>query len=81
MTESKVIHLQIPVPKWKKRKSGKKYFGLQNGAISGLQIGARGITNRGSFGDFISGQTDYNSGQKEINSGQGLQIGAEQSRV
>ena len=28
---------------------------LQNGAIKRLQIGARGITNRGNFRDFKSG--------------------------
>ena len=31
----------------KKRKSGNNFSGLQNGAIRGLQIGARGISNRG----------------------------------
>ena len=58
-----------------KRKSGKTFSGLQNGAIRGLQIGpgfrdyngTRGITNRENFKDFKSGQ--------------GLQIGAEQHRT
>ena len=56
--------------------SGTKFSGLQNGAIRGLQIGARGIKNRGSFRDFKSGQKDYKSGQRDFKSGQRLQIGA-----
>ena len=78
----------------KKRKSGKKFSGLQNGAIRGLQIGA-------VFRDFKSGQEglqkgaalgisnrgkkianwdrDFKSGQRDFKSGQkGFQIGAEQ---
>ena len=58
-SNSKVIHVQISVPKWEKRNSGKKFCGLQHEAIRGLQIGARGITNRASFRDFKSGQKDY----------------------
>ena len=46
---------------------------LQNGAIRGLQIGTKGITNRG----FKSGQKDYTSGQRNFKSGQErFQIGA-----
>ena len=91
ITKSKVIHVQILVPKWKKTEKLKKISGLQNEAIRGLQIGARGITNRGSFRDFKSGQKDYRSGQgfqirpeitnrgkRYFQSEQGLQIGAEQ---
>ena len=72
-----------------KKPKSEKNSGLQNRAIRGLQIGARGIINRGSFRDFKSGQKDYKSGQgfqiggeitnrgkKDFNSGQGLQIGA-----
>ena len=54
ITKSKVIHVQVPVPNWEKWRSEKTFSGLQNGAIGdyksgqeGLQIGARGITNRG----------------------------------
>ena len=36
----------------KKRKNGKKFSGLQNGAIREFQIGA-------VFRDYISGKTDY----------------------
>ena len=48
----------------------------------GLQIRARGITNRGSLRDFKSEQKDYKSGrsfklgQRDLKSGQRLQIGA-----
>ena len=68
----------------KKPKSGKKFSGLQNGAIRGLQtetgfrdlqIGARGIINRGRFRDFKSEQKDYKSGERNFKSGQRLQIG------
>ena len=40
---------KIPVPKWEKRKSKKKFYGLQNGAIRGLQMWA-------SFRDYKSGK-------------------------
>ena len=78
ITKSKVIHVQIPVPKWgKNEKSGRKFSGLQNGVIRRLQIGtgsreqigARGVANTGSFRDSKSGQKDYKSGQE-------FQIGA-----
>ena len=45
---------------WKKRKSEKKFSGLQNGAIRGLQIGA-------VF-------RDYESGQEELQTGTALGI-------
>ena len=60
----------------------------------GLQIGARGFTNRGSLRDFKLGQRDFKSGQRlqigareitnqgrDFKSGQGLQIGAEHHYV
>ena len=75
----------------KKRRSGKTFSGLQNGAIKGLQIG-------GGFRDYKSGQEglqrvaglwisnqrkkitnrgrDFKSRQKDFKSGQRLQIGA-----
>ena len=43
----------------------------------GLQIGARGITNRDSLRDFKLWQKDYKSGQKDFKFGPRLQIGAE----
>ena len=61
----KVIHAQIPIPKWEKSGKRKTFSGLQNGTIRGLQIGAgflglqvgaRRITNRGTFKYFKSGQ-------------------------
>ena len=42
----------------------------------GLQIGARGITNKGNLKDFKLGQKDYKSGERDIKSEQRLQIGA-----
>ena len=58
----------------KKRKSGKTFSELQNGTMRRLQIRARGITNRGSFRDFKSGQRDYKSRQ-------GFQIGAKRFQI
>ena len=49
ITKSKVIHVQIPVPKWEKTKNWKKYSGLQNGEIRRLLLGA-------VFRDYKSGQ-------------------------
>ena len=40
ITKSKFIHIQIQVPQGKKLNSGKKFPGLQNGSIKGLQIEA-----------------------------------------
>ena len=61
------------------------------GRFQGLQIGARGITNRGSLRDFKSGQINFKLRQRlqigareitnrdrNLKSGQGLQIRAEQ---
>ena len=61
----------------KKHKSGKNFFGFQNEAIRWLQIGARGITNKGSFRDFKSGQKDSHSGQGFQIEAKRFQIGAE----
>ena len=55
ITKSKVSHVQILVPKWEKRKSGKISSGLQNGTIRGLQIGT----------DFM----DHKWGQEELQIG------------
>ena len=62
----------------------------KRGSFYELQIGERGITNRGKLKDFKSGQKDFKSGKRlqiearEITNqdrgfklGQGLQIGAE----
>ena len=68
ITKLNFIDVQIPVPKWKKTKKSKK--------SSGLQIGARGITNRGSFRDFKSWQKDYKWGQGFQFRAQRLEIGA-----
>ena len=70
----------------KKRKSGKQFSGLQNGAKRGLKVGAGGILqmeatlgisnwrkkikNRGS--DSKSGQTDFKSGQEGFEIGAGI---------
>ena len=44
----------------KKQKSEKNFSVLQNQIIiKGLQIEARGITNRGNFKDIKSGKIDY----------------------
>ena len=91
ITKSKVIHVQIPVSKWEKTKKWEKIFGLHNGAIRGLHIGA-------GFRDYRSRQEgvqigtaleisnrgkkipnrgwDFKSGQGDFKSGQRLQIGA-----
>ena len=84
ITKLKVIHAQIPVPKWEKTKKGKTFLGYKTGnqgitnrgRSQGLQIVARGITNRGSFWDFKSKQKEYKSGPRNFESGQRLQIGA-----
>ena len=52
----------LGITKWSYKGIGKR------GKLSGLQIGAREITNRSSFRDFKLGQRDSTSGQ-------GLQIG------
>ena len=48
-TKSKVIPVQIPVPKWEKTKKWENFPGLQNGAMRGLQIGT-------GFREYKSGQ-------------------------
>ena len=53
ITKSKVIHVQIPLPKWAKKKNYKSGQGFQIGAKR-FQIWAE-ITNRGK-GDFKMGQ-------------------------
>ena len=75
-------------------KSGTNISGLLNGAIRGLQIQARKISNRGSFRDFKSGERDFKLRQilkigvrwisnwdRNYESGKGLQFGAEQARM
>ena len=59
ITKPKVIHAQIPVPKWGKIK-WEKFFWKQNGAIRGLQIGI--------------GFRDYKSGQEKLQIGTALRI-------
>ena len=73
----------------KKRKSGKQFSGLQNGAIRGLKIGARGILQIeatlgiSNWGKKIKnwGKEISNRGKRDFKSGQGLQIGAEHLRA
>ena len=60
IAKSKVIHVQIPLPKFEKRQSWKKFSGLQNGEIRGLKIGA--------------GFRDYKSGQGRLQIGAALGI-------
>ena len=60
ISKSKFIHVQIPVPKWEKRKSEEKFSGLQNEAIGGLQIGA-------CFRDYKSGQEGFQIGAEITN--------------
>ena len=84
ITKPKVIHAQIPVPKWGKIK-WEKFFWKQNGAIRGLQIGI-------GFRDYKSGQEklqigtalrisnrgrDFKSSQRDFKSRQRLQIWGE----
>ena len=84
ITKAKVIHVQILVPKWEKTKKQEMIFWVIKrgskgntdwGRFQGLQIGARGITNRGSFRDFKLWQKDYKLGKKDFKSVQGLQVG------
>ena len=78
LTKSKVISVQILEPKWEKAKKWENIFWdakrgnkiiINRGRFQGLQIGVRGITNRGSLRDFKSGQKDYKLGLR-------FQIGA-----
>ena len=91
ITKSKVIHIQIPVQKWEKLKSGKKFSGLQKGAISvllieedfrdyqsgqdGLQIGEALRISNWGQKITIRGR-DLKLGQRDFKLGQRLQIGA-----
>ena len=77
--KSKVIHVQIPLPKWEKTKKRKKKIGLQNGVIRRLQIG-------GGFRDYKSGQKGLQigialSGRKDYKSWQGFQIMAKRFQI
>ena len=83
--KSKVIHVQIPVPKREKLKKWEKIFwvtkqdnkGITNqGSLQGLQLRAKGITNSGSFRDFKSGKKDQKSGQRFQIKAKRSQIGA-----
>ena len=89
--ETKSYSCSSSSTKVEKNEKVKKISGLQNGASRGLQIGARGITNRGNFRDFKLEQKDYKSGhgfqigaeitsrgKRDFKLGQGPQIGAEQ---
>ena len=65
ITKSKVIHVQIPVPKWEKNeKVGKDFL---DGAIKGLQIGV-------SF-------RDYRSGQEGVQIGAALRISSRGKKI
>ena len=90
ITKSKVIQVQIPVPKWEKKKKWESLFwvakwgnkGIANrGKFQRLHIPARGITNRGNFRDLKSRQKvtnwsmGFKSGKRDFKSGQRLQIG------
>ena len=81
--KSKVIDVQIPIPKWEKTKKWENIFGVtkrsNNGITNwrrfyGLQIGASGITNRSNFRDF-------KSGQKDCKSRQGFQIAVKRFQI
>ena len=70
ITKSNVIHVQILLPKWKKTEKVGNNFWLtkrdneritDRDRFKGLHIGARGIINRDSFGDFKSGQYSFKS--------------------
>ena len=60
ITKSKVIHVQIPVSKWKKPKKWGKNFELYNRAIRVLQIGI--------------GFRDYRWGQEGLQIGAALEL-------
>ena len=86
ITKSKVINVQITVTKWEKTKNLEKIFwvakrgnkGIKNlGTFYGLQIGVRGITNRGSFSLGISNRGKKIANRtKDFKSVQRLQIRA-----
>ena len=77
MSQTKFHHIPIIYQKGKKRKSGKKNSGLQNGTIRGLQIGA-------GFRDYKFGQERLqiwaafwisNRGKKITNQGRDFKLG------
>ena len=68
ITKSKVIHIQIPKPKWKKTTNCEKDFLI-------TKRGNKRITNRGSFRDFKLEQKDCKSGKRDFESWQRLPIG------
>ena len=91
ITKSKVIHVQIPVSKWEKTKKWENFFGLHNGAIRRLHIGAgfRDYRSReeaeqigtaleiSNRGKKITNRGwDFKSEQRDFKSGQKLQTGA-----
>ena len=67
ITKSKVIHVQILVPKYEKTKKSEKFSGLQNGTVRALQIGA--------------GFRDYKSGQEGLQIGAALGISNRAKRL
>ena len=69
ITKSKVIHIQVPVTKWKKTKKWEKISGLRNGAIRELQIWA-------DFRDSKSGLVGLQIGQLK-----GFKIGAKRFQI
>ena len=86
----RVIHVQIPVPKWEKTKKWEKFSGLQNGAMRGLQIGAgfrdyksgqEGLQIGTALGISNRGKEITKRGKRDFKSGQGLQIGSEQLQL
>ena len=67
ITKSKVIHVQILVPKYEKTKKSEKFSRLQNGTVRALQIGA--------------GFRDYKSGQEGLQIGAALGISNRAKRL
>ena len=67
ITKSKVIYVQIPLPKWngKKQKKLKKFPRFQNGALRGLHIGAgqEGLQIGAALGISNWGKKNCKSGQ------------------
>ena len=85
ITKSKVIYVQIPVPKWEKTKKWEKFSGLQKETMRGLQIGAgfrdyrseqEGLQIGAALGISSRGK-EITNWDRDFKSGQGLQIGAE----
>ena len=67
ITKLKVIHVQIPASKWEKTKKWGKKFGLHNGAIRRLYIGA--------------GFRDYRSKQERLQIGEALEISNRDKKI